>query len=126
MRQRVVNPWGWSQEVYRDQFSRVVRIGVNQGCKLPWMFCECLDKQIFVLAGDLFIDRKNGDINSESNWLDYESGNNTQVFSGEIHRLVNASKTEVAEVMVVYTPEQSSDSDGVMPVESDEFHFDVD
>lgn len=55
MTERIIKPWGWSQEVYRDELTRVVRIHVEPGGFCSLHKHERQNNTFHVLRGDLRI-----------------------------------------------------------------------
>lgn len=53
MAERIVKPWGWSQEVYRDELTRVVRIHVEPGGFCSVHKHERQDNEFVLLSGEL-------------------------------------------------------------------------
>ena len=53
MNERIEKPWGWSQEVYRDELTRVVRIHVEPGGFCSVHKHERQHNQFVILSGEL-------------------------------------------------------------------------
>jgi mannose-6-phosphate isomerase-like protein (cupin superfamily) len=55
MSERIEKPWGWSQEVYRDELTRVVRIHVEPGGFCSWHKHERQANSFHLLSGSLHV-----------------------------------------------------------------------
>ena len=114
MAERIIKPWGWSQEVYRDELTRVVRIHVEPGGFCSWHKHERQENHFLILSGELIVDRK---IEERVQWMNYKAGAVAQVLEGDIHRFQNSSDDPV-EALEVYTS-----IDGTTPNENDIVRF---
>lgn len=106
MKERIIKPWGWSQEVYRDEFTRVVRIHVEPGGFCSWHKHERQNNMFHVLRGDLRIhyeggSREIGDSN-DAQIMTVESGNQ--------HKFENETTSSV-EALEIYDSADSSPPD---------------
>ena len=113
MAERIIKPWGWSQEVYRDELTRVVRIHVEPGGFCSWHKHERQGNAFHVLQGDLRIhytggSREIGDSNDSAIMF-------VEPFT--CHRFENETKVPV-EALEVYTS-----TDGTPPDENDIVRF---
>lgn len=113
MSERIIKPWGWSHEVYRDELTRVVRIHVEPGGFCSVHKHERQDNTFHVLSGDL--------------WIHYEGGSkeigdshNARIMTVEHsarHQFENKTKLPV-EALEVY-----ESTDGTPPDASDIVRF---
>ena len=117
MAERIVKPWGWSQEVYRDELTRVVRIHVEPGGHCSWHKHERQNNTFHVLRGDLRIHYGSG---FRSGSREIGDSGDCRIMTVEClteHRFVNESCSPV-EALEIY-----DSADGTPPDENDIIRF---
>ena len=105
MQGRINKPWGWSQEVYRDELTRVVRIHVEPGGFCSVHKHERQANRFIVLSGELNVHCKDG------------GGADPSIRCGVRHQFHNAT-SEPVEALEIYTS-----ADGTPPDENDIVRF---
>ena len=113
MAERIVKPWGWSQEVYRDELTRVVRIHVEPGGHCSWHKHERQNNTFHVLRGDLRIHYEGGSMEIG----DSDEARIMTVESGTQHQFENETTSPV-EALEIY-----DSADGTPPDENDIIRF---
>lgn len=126
MAERIIKPWGWSQEVYRDELTRVVRIHVKPGGFCSWHKHERQDNAFLVLSGELTINESIRE--SRDGHFDellsgqLEAGMTLSVIAGVVHRFINILDRPV-DALEIYTASELSDCDPSPPDENDIVRF---
>lgn len=113
MAERIIKPWGWSQEVYRDELTRVVRIHVEPGGFCSWHEHERQVNVFQMLRGELTIHFEGGSSTIITDW----NASHDAIEPLVPHRFHNESKLP-AEALEIYTS-----TDGSPPDESDIVRF---
>lgn len=111
MAERIIKPWGWSQEVYRDELTRVVRIHVEPGGFCSWHEHERQKNFFVVLSGDLSIEG----VTFDTDLLSKNKRPVQGVEPGYVHRFSSLMGCEALEI---YTS-----ADGTPPDENDIIRF---
>lgn len=106
MSERIIKPWGWSQEIYRDGLTRVVRIHVEPGGFCSWHKHERQDNTFHVLRGSLIVIHEEG-ANRIGDYSDLQS---ITVKNPFLHRFENRSRGPV-EALEIYTSINGSPPD---------------
>lgn len=114
MQGRVNKPWGWSQEVYRDELTRVVRIHVEPGGFCSIHFHKWQVNRFIVLSGELTVHSGSDAGELSPNW---QVGSHLSVRCGVRHHFHNAT-SEPVEALEIYTS-----ADGTPPDENDIVRF---
>lgn len=123
MAERIIKPWGWSQEVYRDELTRVVRIHVEPGGFCSWHKHERQVNYFWLISGSISVERLIRDPADQprriATDLDVKEKDGIVpgvcVSEGWIHRFISYGGCEAIEV---YTS-----TDGSPPDESDIVRF---
>lgn len=105
MSERIIKPWGWSQEVYRDELTRVVRIHVEPGGFCSWHKHERQDNRFVVLfetGGMFYVETKDeiGEMTSMVLWP--PEFPTVSIPSGKTHRFFNGSHVAI-DLLEIYT-----------------------
>jgi mannose-6-phosphate isomerase-like protein (cupin superfamily) len=110
MQGRVNKPWGWSQEVYRDELTRVVRIHVEPGGFCSVHFHASQVNRFIVLSGELTVHKAGETTELSPHW---HMGSYSSIKCGVSHHFHNAT-SEPVEALEIYTS-----ANGTPPDESD-------
>lgn len=113
MAERIIKPWGWSQEVYRDELTRVVRIHVEPGGFCSWHRHDRQINTFHVIRGDLRLFYEDGTCQVG----DKNPCRILSIQSRTEHQFENESSSPV-EALEIYTS-----TDGSPPDESDIVRF---
>lgn len=121
MAERIVKPWGWSQEVYRDELTRVVRIHVEPGGFCSVHKHERQSNEFVILSGRLYL-YSSSSWNGIDDWNKQKPWNNHDipemgwfVEAGKFHQFYSPDGFEALEVYV--------SEDGTPPDENDIVRF---